>query len=105
LRSPDDSELQLQPLGQCGVDKIDEALNRLTQAAPQIKKNLLDACVHVIGADGSIVECRRNCSARFPIRSIVRCRRLLKLINHELTNFVAIHLRAYWLLPFNSWIL
>jgi hypothetical protein len=56
LRSPDDSALQLLPLEQCGVDKIDDALNRLAQAAPQIKKNLLEACIHVIGADGSISE-------------------------------------------------
>lgn len=56
LRSPDDTELQLSPREQCGLDKIDAALNRLAQAVPNIKKNLLDACVHVIGADGVILE-------------------------------------------------
>ncbi|HEU6447135.1 MAG TPA: M48 family metallopeptidase [Verrucomicrobiae bacterium] len=56
LRSPDDSELQLREIGKCGVDQIDDALNRLVQAAPQIKKNLIDACIHVVGADGSIAE-------------------------------------------------
>jgi len=56
LRSPDDSELQLLPPEQCGVNEIDAALNRLTQAAPQIKKNLLEACIHTVGADGVIQE-------------------------------------------------
>ncbi len=56
LRSPDDTALQLIPRAQCGLDKIDAALNRLVQAVPNIKKNLLDACVHVIGADGVILE-------------------------------------------------
>ncbi|HSY74390.1 MAG TPA: hypothetical protein VK810_02880, partial [Dongiaceae bacterium] len=56
LRSSDDSELQLQQLENCGINQIDAALNRLAQAAPQIKKNLLDACVHVVGADGSVAE-------------------------------------------------
>jgi len=56
LRSPDDSELQLRQLAACGIDELDAALNRLVQAAPQIKKNLLDACVHVAGADGQIAE-------------------------------------------------
>jgi hypothetical protein len=56
LRSPDDSGLQLLPREQCGVNEIDAALNRLAQAAPLIKKNLLEACVQVIGADGKILE-------------------------------------------------
>ncbi|HEY1663955.1 MAG TPA: M48 family metallopeptidase [Verrucomicrobiae bacterium] len=56
LRSPDDTDLQLIPRAQCGLDKIDAALNRMVQAVPNIKKNLLDACVHVIGADGVVLE-------------------------------------------------
>ena len=56
LRAPDDSDLQLFPREQCGVNQIDASLNRLAMAAPVIKKNLLDACVHVIGADGVILE-------------------------------------------------
>jgi Zn-dependent protease with chaperone function len=56
LRSPDDSELQLQQLENCGINQIDAALNRLAQAAPQIKKNLLDACIHAAGADGVLQE-------------------------------------------------
>jgi Zn-dependent protease with chaperone function len=56
LRAPDDEDLQLLPREQCGVDRIDAALNRLTQAAPLIKKNLIEACARVIGADGKILE-------------------------------------------------
>ncbi|HVU26618.1 MAG TPA: M48 family metallopeptidase [Verrucomicrobiae bacterium] len=56
LRAPDDSELQLLPREQCGVNQIDAALNRLAQAVPQIKKNLLEACVRVVGADGIVQE-------------------------------------------------
>jgi Zn-dependent protease with chaperone function len=56
LRAPDDAGLNLLPGENCGVNEIDAALNRLAQAVPQIKKNLLDACVHVVGADGVIQE-------------------------------------------------
>jgi Zn-dependent protease with chaperone function len=56
LRAPDDGELNLLPLEQCGVNQIDAALNRMAQAAPLIKKNLLEACIHTVGADGVIVE-------------------------------------------------
>ena len=56
LRAPDDSELGLLPRDQYGVNQIDEALNRLSMAAPIIKKNVIDACVHVVGADGVILE-------------------------------------------------
>ncbi len=55
LRSPN-GEVALLPRAQCGLAPIDVALNRLAQAAPQIKKYLLDACVHVVGADGVIQE-------------------------------------------------
>jgi Zn-dependent protease with chaperone function/uncharacterized tellurite resistance protein B-like protein len=56
LRAPDDGELNLLPREQCGVDQIDAALNRLARAVPIIKKNLLEACVHTVGADGVILE-------------------------------------------------
>jgi Zn-dependent protease with chaperone function len=46
----------LLPRDQCGVNQLDVALNRLAQAVPQIKKNLLAACVQTIGADGVIQE-------------------------------------------------
>ena len=56
LRAPDDSDLELIPREQCGVNQIDAALNRLVLAAPQIKKNVIEACVHVVGADGVVYE-------------------------------------------------
>jgi hypothetical protein len=56
LRAPDDAAVKLLPLDQCRLNQIDPALNRLVQAVPQIKKNLLDACVQVIAADGVIQE-------------------------------------------------
>jgi Zn-dependent protease with chaperone function len=56
LYAPENSSLALLPVGQCGIEQIDAALNRLTLAVPIIKKNLLEACAHVVGADGVIVE-------------------------------------------------
>jgi Zn-dependent protease with chaperone function len=56
LRAPDDVDLNLLPKENCGVNEIDAALNRLAQAVPVIKKNLIEACVHVVGTDGVIVE-------------------------------------------------
>ena len=55
LRAPDGG-LALLPRDQSNLNQIDAALNRLAQAVPQIKKNLLDACIHVVGADGVIQE-------------------------------------------------
>ncbi len=46
--------LQLLPRAECGLEQLDTALDRLVLAAPQIKKNLLNACVQVVGADGLI---------------------------------------------------
>jgi Zn-dependent protease with chaperone function len=56
LRAPDDADLNLLPKENCGVNEIDAALNRLAQAVPIIKKNLIEACVHIVGADDVIVE-------------------------------------------------
>lgn len=56
LHAPADSEVQLLPREQCGVDAVDAALNRLGLTVPIIKKNLLEACVRVVGADGLILE-------------------------------------------------
>jgi hypothetical protein len=56
LRAPNDVDLTLLPREQCGVDKIDAALNRLALAVPTIKRNLIEACVYTVGADGVIVE-------------------------------------------------
>ncbi len=41
---------------ECGLTEINNSLDRLALAVPQIKKNLLEACVLVIGADGVIQE-------------------------------------------------
>jgi len=51
-----DAPISLLPREQCGISAIDAALNRLALAAPIIKKNLLEACAHVVGADGIIRE-------------------------------------------------
>jgi Zn-dependent protease with chaperone function len=56
LRAPADSELGLLPPAQCGIAQLDASLNRLVQAVPIIKKNVIDACAHVVGADGVILE-------------------------------------------------
>ncbi len=53
LRCPD-AAAEFLSAEQCGLDKIDAALDRLDQAAPQIKKNLIEAGVQVVGADGVI---------------------------------------------------
>jgi hypothetical protein len=39
-----------------GLMQIDQALQRLSQAAPQIKKNVLLACAHTVAADGVLHE-------------------------------------------------
>jgi Zn-dependent protease with chaperone function len=38
----------------CGLSPVDQALKRLEQAVPQIKRNVLDACAHTVAADGVI---------------------------------------------------
>ncbi len=56
LHAPAGVPLALLPGEQCGVEPLDAALNRLALAVPIIKKNLLQACAHVVGADGVIQE-------------------------------------------------
>jgi hypothetical protein len=56
LRAPANVELALLPREQCGVGSLDAALDRLALAAPIIKKNLLEACIRVVGADEVIQE-------------------------------------------------
>ena len=48
--------LQLLPRAESGLEQLDTALDRLALAAPQIKKNLIEANVQVVGADGLIQE-------------------------------------------------
>ena len=49
-------ELRLLPEDQCELAQVDAALNRLGQAVPQIKKNVLNACAQTVAADGVIQE-------------------------------------------------
>jgi hypothetical protein len=56
LRAPDETDLVLLTREQCGVNQMDAALNRLAQAVPTIKKNLIEACIHTVGTDGVIQE-------------------------------------------------
>ena len=48
--------LSLLPPEECNLEHVDAALNRLSQAVPQIKKNLLNACTQTVAADGVIQE-------------------------------------------------
>lgn len=56
LRAPMSAQPALLPRDQCGVKTLDTALDRLVVAVPIIKKNLLEACARVVGADGVILE-------------------------------------------------
>ena len=48
--------LRLLPRAESGLKQLDTALDRLALAAPRIKKHLIEASVHVVGADGLIQE-------------------------------------------------
>ncbi len=48
--------LSLLPEEACDLEQVDAALNRLSQAVPQIKKNLLNACAQTVAADGVLRE-------------------------------------------------
>jgi hypothetical protein len=50
------SEIPWMPPNQCDLSQMDIALARLSQAAPQIKKNVLNACAQTAAADGVIQE-------------------------------------------------
>ena len=49
-------ELDFIPADQSDLPQVDAALNRLNQAVPQIKKNVLNACAQTVAADGVIQE-------------------------------------------------
>jgi hypothetical protein len=49
-------EIPLLPPDQCDLSRMDAALARLSQAVPQIKKNVLNACARTVAADGIIQE-------------------------------------------------
>jgi hypothetical protein len=44
------------PADRCDLPQVDAALNRLCQAVPQIKKNVITACAETVAADGVIQE-------------------------------------------------
>jgi uncharacterized tellurite resistance protein B-like protein len=44
------------PNDRCDLRQVDAALNRLAEAVPQIKKNVLNACTQTVAADGVIQE-------------------------------------------------
>jgi uncharacterized tellurite resistance protein B-like protein len=48
--------LSLVSAAACDLEQVDAALDRLTQAVPQIKKNVLNACAQTVAADGVIEE-------------------------------------------------
>ena len=56
VRAQDETDLKLLPPEQCGVEQINASLDRMAVAAPIIKKNLLEACARVVGADDVIQE-------------------------------------------------
>jgi hypothetical protein len=49
-------QLRLVTAEECELAQVDAALNRLCQAVPQIKKNVLNACAQTVAADGVIQE-------------------------------------------------
>jgi hypothetical protein len=42
------------PKGKCGLSEMDNALSKLAMASPQLKKNVLKACIACISADSLI---------------------------------------------------
>jgi uncharacterized tellurite resistance protein B-like protein len=49
-------QLSLLPTAKCELAQVDAALDRLCQAVPQIKKNVLNACAQTVAADSLIQE-------------------------------------------------
>jgi Zn-dependent protease with chaperone function len=56
IRAAENSGLALLPVAQCGIEQLNTSLDRMVVAAPIIKKNLIEACARVVGADGVIQE-------------------------------------------------
>jgi Zn-dependent protease with chaperone function len=48
--------LSLLDWNECNLERIDPALDRLAQAAPMIRRNVLYACAHTVAADGQVQE-------------------------------------------------
>jgi hypothetical protein len=49
-------EIPWLPPDECGLSNLDSALERLGQAVPQIKKNVLNACAQTVAADEMVQE-------------------------------------------------
>ena len=49
-------EIPMLPPQQCDLSRVDVALVRLSEAVPQIKKNVLNACTQIVAVDGVIRE-------------------------------------------------
>jgi hypothetical protein len=56
LRGNATDELPFRSHHEPGLTQLDTALDRVALAAPKLKKALLEACVHVVSADGMIQE-------------------------------------------------
>jgi Zn-dependent protease with chaperone function len=56
LRGDATDELPFRSHHESGLTQLDTALDRVVLAAPKLKKALLEACVHVVSADGVIQE-------------------------------------------------
>lgn len=56
LRGNATDELPFRSHHESGLTQLDTALDRVALAAPKLKKVLLEACVHVVSADGVIQE-------------------------------------------------
>ena len=50
------TQLLLASAEACDLTQVDAALDRLSQAVPQIKKNVINACAQAVAADGIIQE-------------------------------------------------
>jgi hypothetical protein len=48
------ASLPLLPIDQCGPAQLDDALQRLAQASPGLKRRVLDACAWTVAADGTV---------------------------------------------------
>jgi hypothetical protein len=49
-----DVAVRLLPRDECGLEKLDQALRQLAQAAPKVRARLVDACAGCISADGKV---------------------------------------------------
>jgi Zn-dependent protease with chaperone function len=56
LRHAAQTEIPFLPPTQCDLAQVDAGLERLSQAVPQIKKDLLNACAETLATDGVIQE-------------------------------------------------